>query len=143
MSGTSKSGKKRVPTATLKLTGQYREDRHGKRGDESVVSGKPRRPQRLKGAAATAWKHVVDATPDGIYGEQDTELLTAYAELWGAYCELWKEGEVSRALRVLERWLRIASDLGVGPISRCKLTIEKADDKEEALGDFLNSRRVS
>lgn len=135
----AKRGRPRKPSTELKLSGEYREDRHGNRADELVCSGKPVMPAGLTVSAAAAWRHLVEATPEGIYGEQDIELLTAYCQLWGRYVELNAAGDVITALKVLNSWLRLGCDLGVGPVNRCKLEIQKADDKQEALRDFLTA----
>ena len=117
------SGGQPKPTATLKLEGGYRDDRHGDRVDQVVVGDKPRKPQHLKGPAATAWKHLVETTPEGVYGEQDTEVLTAYCEAWGKYRAAADAGEDAKMWRALQHFIKLAGKVGAGPVDRTRLAI--------------------
>lgn len=117
--------------------GTYRENVHGALADHVQPSGKPVKPRGLKGRAATAWKHLVEATPEGVYGEQDTELLALYCQLWQEVEDYRKSGPVGTYLKFVEKFISIAARVGAGPIDRSRLKMKTKPEKEESLDDFM------
>lgn len=117
--------------------GTYRENVHGALADHVQPSGKPIKPRGLKGRAATAWKHLVDSTPEGVYGEQDTELLALYCQLWEDVHEQRVNGTFASYMKAVEKFISIAARVGAGPIDRSRLKMKSKPAKEESLDDFM------
>lgn len=125
-------GRPPKPTAELKLTGEYREDRHGHRKDTQVVTGKPRKPAILKGEAAKTWNRIVGKSPAGVYGEQDIDLLVQYCLACEKFLAAHAADDWDEAFKCIDKTVKLASKIGVGPIERTRLTIDENAKKKDA-----------
>lgn len=130
-------GRKRTPVEVLKLTGNYREDRHGDRAETYVANTAPKRPRGLGDQAKVAWRHLTRTTPAGVYGEQDAENMRIYCELWQMYCNARDDGDWEKQLKLVDRWLKVAGRLGVGPVERARLQLAARPEPKDDFDEFL------
>ena len=158
MAGTrGRSGRKRTPTETLKRRGSYRRDRHGQRDSEPKPTAKlPDRPRWLTGEARKEWERLGPLLAEkGLLTEWDRALFCTYCLEWKAYVTICRKlrplddytmvttngNHVQHPLvgvknRVFQNLVRIATEFGLSPSSRSKLSVEPVsteDDPQEKL----------
>ncbi len=81
-------GRKPQPTAKLKASGQYREDRHKRRDEPKVPSAKPSCPKQLSKEARKIWRaKCKELMAVGILTRLDREILAMYCQCWANYTE--------------------------------------------------------
>src|SRR5690242_9271523 len=74
----------RTPTEILKLRGAFRRNPSralARAGEPIAKAGIGQPPATLSGAAATAWRYLVDIAPAGALGDADRAYLEIAAEL--------------------------------------------------------------
>jgi len=127
-------GHNKKTVAELKMTGRYREDRHGDR-NEPRPKGEPRKPDWLTGVASDLWDRIV---PDLVEAKVATSwdqaaleiLCRSYAE-WRAADRLLRETEdiserykcmvmCTSAGKQLDRYL---AKFGLTPVDRRKIDV--------------------
>lgn len=81
-------GRKPQPTANLKASGQYREDRHNREGEPQVPSEKPSCPRHLSKAARKEWRRIcLQLSMAGILTRLDSVILQLYCECYADWLE--------------------------------------------------------
>ena len=133
-------GHNKKPTAILKMEGTFDPKVHGDRVDELVVGDKPNRPASLQGRAREAWDRIVKATPAGVYGVQDTDLLVMYCRTYEKYDAAYKADNLAAQTRYAEVIIRLAGKLGLGPIERARMTC-KPKPKKDSFENFSKKAR--
>lgn len=146
------AGRKPKPLSTLKLSGQYRADRHADRQN----APKPAKaetvcPKWLTGEAKRTWERLApELSRLGLLTKLD-HLLEAYCWEWSLYVSACKQlkdaagctetttngNEVQKALagirsRALANCLKIASEYGLTPSSRERLRAHPNDEPDLA-----------
>ncbi|MBN1807196.1 MAG: phage terminase small subunit P27 family [Sedimentisphaerales bacterium] len=154
----AKRGRSRKPTKRLKLHGTYREDR--RYVDEPTPEvGIPRRPKFLTGEARKEWERIAPLLAKmKCLTEWDRSLLTAYCFEWGLYVQLCRKvkfkdltmdtinsNKIQNPLltarnRALKNFKEIATEFGLTPSSRTRLSVSKADD-ENPFRAFMDRNR--
>ena len=119
-------GRPRKNTETLKITGAYREDRHGARRDDTVAKKRLRKPEELQGESARCWSMTVGSLPAGVFNDSDFPLLIAFCNIWAKYVEAREENSVSAMLKLADQLTRMACRLGLTPTDRSRLNIPEA-----------------
>lgn len=122
---------------TLKLHGTYRKDRHGNRNPPKVpIMKTPEPPAWLKDDARKLFfslsKQLVEA---GILTEMDTDYLAIYSALYIKGIERMTNGEDIRP----SYWgivRGMASDLGLTPQSRERLSVKPVKDEPNEFGNL-------
>lgn len=148
------------PTATLKLTGGYRADRHGDRTDDATdIPDVLECPDDLDEAAKAEWSRVVDVLgPLGLATSLDRAILTTYCVSWSRWREAEREiaqrglvVEGHRGVMVPNPMLRVARDardamnkaareLGMTPTARVGLDLPKKFEPN-ALDELMARRQ--
>ena len=138
-------GRPKTPTAKLKVTGQYRTDRHGDREHEPRPEGSPQKPKRLKGEAAEFWDRTVpDLASVGIAKRVDSEQLARMSEWHASYVEAL-ESDCDPYRRIVmkaccqKQFNAIASKFGLTPVDRAQLSVEPIR-KDDPFEQFLKAR---
>ena len=113
----------RTPTAVLKLAGNYRADRQGKRTDEqlALATGPPTKPRGMCKDARWWWKQTVESMPPGVYGKCDSALLHQACDWWCMYKEAQRRGDDVAMARATDRYVQLSSKLALGPVERTRL----------------------
>ncbi len=137
-------GRKPQPTAKLKASGQYREDRHDRRDEPKVNPSFPDCPGYLSRVAKQEWKRIcAELTAAGILTNLDRTILAMYCEsYWHFYrakTDLAKRGMVIKTKKgypIQNPYLAIynkawdqmktaCAELGLTPSSRTRIKVEK------------------
>ena len=124
----------------LKLTGQYRKDKHGDRCDAELTPGQPRMPKWIGSVEGKQlWRRVVPPLcKAGIAAQEDGDALAAmcwwYGEFRGAVkMEPVSLAEKERAINIARKsWdecLALMRRFGLTPSDRASLKIGKVDDR--------------
>jgi phage terminase small subunit len=117
-------------TAELRLAGTFRDDRHGERIDEIAATGRPRKPDWLKGEAGRAWDFVVSSMAPGVLAKADSLVLAGACEWWSEWREYRRkrisgEGDPYKLLVMAatawKQFMVCAAKLGLSPVDRTKL----------------------
>src|SRR5690242_7416039 len=86
MAGNKNSGRRRKPTAALKLHGTFNPSRNAERERELRADGSPIRPDGLSKEAAWLWDSIIESlAKQGVAKELDTAHCWSTCELWGLY----------------------------------------------------------
>jgi len=133
--GNETRGRKKKPTANLKLAGTFRKDRRN--NDEptpDVVI--PDMPKFLKGEARREWLRIAPLLAKRkCLTEWDRSMLAIYCQEWGKYVRLNKEFDTDvgmvnmlrESTTLLKNVTSIATQFGLTPSSRTSLSMGKAD----------------
>lgn len=126
----------RTPTAVLKLTGNYRPDRHAARSDEAIAlaSGNPVKPRGMNAAGKWWWKQTVESMPAGVYGKCDSALLHQAVDWWCQYQAAKDRGDDVAMARATDRYVALSSKLALGPVERTRLTFAEGEKPSEIMG---------
>lgn len=152
-------GRHATPTSKLKLTGAYRNDRHGDRGEPTHAPGVPSMPSVLTGYAAKEWDRIIGALDSSMLTKADRAMLAAYC----VAVSQWREsqeiidrdglllpghnGSLRRnpALMIqkqaMEVIVSVSARFGLTPADRARMKLgeKKGDDP---LADLLASRNA-
>lgn len=131
-------GRPPKPTASLKLHGGLRKDRHADRDREPQPEGDAIAVTKLSGAALDAWKHLHPRLTElGLATELDSHELVALCEWWSEYRK-WSDMTDANDYRRLvgmaaayKQFRTVASKFGLTPTDRVGLegTRPTADDE--------------
>jgi len=148
-----RSGKRPTPVSLLKLTGGYRQDRHGQNKEMDLPATIPAAPKFLKGAAIEKWNKLTGLLAKAkCVTELDEDVLASYCQEYKKYVEanskldslammLSKTSKntisVSALVRLSDRALnnmvRLFQEIGLSPAARRTLRLvtksEISDDK--------------
>jgi hypothetical protein len=133
-------------TAELKLHGNYREDRHGDRCDESMAIGEPQKPDDLEEIESWAWDIVIGGLLPAAKAQIDAPLLIGLCRWYARWCEYDRrmragEGdEYKNLVMAATAWKafeRCASRFGMSPADRAKLKLPASEKKADEFEDFL------
>lgn len=134
------------PVELLKLTGAYREDRHGDRDGVMSPEGDVQQPGNLDASGLRMWGVVRDKlAPCGFLTAADQPMVDLCCRLWGllqtavAAAQMDPMDKDARAAVVAytSQWLATAAKIGLSPSDRVKLapaTAKKKDDADEFFG---------
>ncbi len=123
-------GRPRKTTATLKLHGAFRADRHG--GGEPTPAGALKRPKFTDANAAWLWDtHARQFAANGASGG-DSALALSACEWWGMYRSMQDkirggDDDYRTFVKLSMAWKNFASaaaKLGLSPADRAKLRVE-------------------
>jgi P27 family predicted phage terminase small subunit len=134
------AGRPPKPTAELKRAGTYTASRHGAREDETVATGKPRKPSWCKGKQANwLWKEITHSLADGVLTAADTPILSAACRWW----ELWRrfderigngeDDEYRTTILAVTAWKQCdgcLTKLGMSPTERTRLHAIASEPKQ-------------
>jgi len=146
-----RSGRKRTSTATLKLRGTFRKDRHNVSAPEPE-SNAPAPPKWLTGAALEEWKRIVPLLlAENSLTHWDRAALVTYCEEWKLYVTCTQKLRMVRGLVVagsrkqktehpllrirekcFRRLMQVCAEFGMTPAARSRLNV-----KPESLDDPL------
>lgn len=145
MAGNHNSGRKRKPTATLKLYGTYQRSRHESRDDERLAVGAP---QKLVGMSVDG-RHIFDLVtktlPADVLSQLDGPMLAGTAEWFALYWSLyrtWRKAgscdseTLAMATAAWKNFVAGASHFGMSPTSRAKFQ-KAAQDSGNDMEKFL------
>lgn len=132
----------RKPTASHRLDGTYRDDRHGLRADDLFTHGEPEKPAWLDDDASWAWDTVVSFIPEPVRCELDVLLLAGMCDWWSKWRRFAKqvtsadEDEYKAVMKAAIAWKQFdkcASRFGLSPVDRARLNVRltEADDDEQ------------
>jgi phage terminase small subunit len=136
MPGTpGRSGRTRKSKAELKLSGNFREDRHADR-DGIKVAGAPVQPEGLDPDELWLWNQVVTQLPAGVLAQIDTAHLWAMCELWSLYrlaLVIAKAEPTDKEARVAvlgykKAWDSAAARCGLNPTDRLRLQLPQSEN---------------
>jgi phage terminase small subunit len=131
-----KTGRRPKPTASLKLHGTYREDRHAERADAAPPHGAPVKPSDLGEIESALWDQVVpDLTRRQLVGASETAELVSLCELWGLYRKTYALARVTptdKEVRcaVTAYWTafdRVASKFGLTSADKANIKAPKPE----------------
>lgn len=129
MAGNHNSGRKRKPTAELKLYGAFSQARHGRRADDLFPAGKPEKLIGMTAGGRKAFDLVVQHFPAGVLSPLDAPMLAGMAEwfalYWSIHRAMAKAGTVEPAMitaaQTAWRCFRDAAvQFGMSPSARAK-----------------------
>lgn len=131
------SGRRPKPLETLKITGQYRQDRHGQREIEDSATGKPIRPQWLSGEARKFWDRTVPLLVQmGIAKQIDSADLASMCQWWA----VWREhitqaaedpASLTAAVKAWSQFAPLADRFGMSPSARTKIAVPVAGKQDD------------
>ena len=133
-----KSGRKPTATASLKLHGGFRRDRHSGRADAAPPEGEPIKPQGFGPVESALWDQVVPILiRRKLVGTLDTAQLICMCRHYRHYvaCDLLLEGNpADKNLRVsaIAWWTafdRVASKFGLTSADLASLKVPAVDQK--------------
>lgn len=154
-----RSGRKPKPTAVLRLTGQFRPDRHNA-GEPDPPTAIPSPTKSLKGEALAEWDRITVLLAQAqCIAELDRSSLTAYCIEWARYIEannklrfggtLLSESTKGTKMphpllrvsdRALANMLRICQEFGLTPASRTRLDITAGQSSEDPLDTLIRKQ---
>lgn len=125
----------------LKMTGQFRADRHGEREASEVrlPSALPTKPEGLSEAASEHWDRIIEHIgKTGAVAEIDGEAIEMACRYWAnwqklmAICESDPLDRFARAnlMAYGDAWARLAAKLGLTPVDRMRLRVSKSEEKK-------------
>jgi len=153
-----KSGRKPKPIQMLKLTGNYRKDRHGDIPDPPV--GAPDKPKGLSRLASETWDRLIAALLEQkTIARSDFILLEAICREWGKYknfnnklrvirSDLTESTKGTKMLhplhrasdRALNNVVRLCQEFGLSAASRSRLNVEAAAGAEDPLEKLMREQ---
>lgn len=145
-----KRGRRPKSIDTLKLTGQYREDRHGNQ-ETPTPKGNPMRPRKFKGDAKKLWDAVVPQLIElRMATSLDQHSLESMCEWWQTYRDLVNEpladGILDRQRQLLSRktaydcFLKLAQKFGMNAVDRQGIRLPKEKEQANPFEAFLDSQ---
>jgi P27 family predicted phage terminase small subunit len=154
-----RSGRKPKPTAVLKLTGQYRPDRHEGTEPQPAV-GIPEPPKSLTGEALAEWDRITRLLVQvRCIAELDRSALAAYCIEWAKYIKANNRLRVINSLltestkgtrmphpllrvsdRALANMLRLCQEFGLTPAARSRLNVEAGQSSEDPLERLIREQ---
>jgi P27 family predicted phage terminase small subunit len=159
MAGNRNSGRHRKPAAKLKLLGEYREDRHGDRFDDSHLDSAVEKPEGMNSVAERFWDSVVPGLVEAGYVKAiDQPQLRGMCEWWARYitASTWLSHRQTRgaldgelkdveliakihgmAQKAWAAFSAVASRFGMTPSDRAKLAAEPKEEADEFDKDRL------
>ena len=129
-------GRKPKPTVLHVLEGTLKPERHAGRTDQRAT-GTPDKPTDLDAEANALWGM--------IQGELGTLTKRPAGPALAQFCRLWSRLRQAEQLfdidilevrsrdlylKLLAQWHKMASDFGLTPAARCKLTIPAKDEQD-------------
>lgn len=154
-----RSGRKPKPTNVLKLTGNYRPDRHGRIEPEPppVI---PKAPKYIRGIALAEWERITKLLAEvRCVTELDMAALAAYCIEYARYVNANNKLRVIRTmlsestkgtkmphplLRVADRafnnMIRLCQEFGLTPAARTRLDIKAISGVEDPLERLLRQQ---
>ena len=147
-------GRPKKPTATLKLAGTYRSDRHGGRAEPQPDPSMPERPKGLDAQGRKAWDRLApELHRVGLLTVLDRDLLASYCRFYSLAVECWrgakKDGPVvmvagkpqqnpyiGSAHKAEDMLRKLRRELGMTPSARAGLSVApppEGDDLESYL----------
>lgn len=136
-------GVKPVPTEILKMTGGYREDRHGNRADATPASGDPVMPRGLGKVGKKLWRRVISEHKQrGILGEVDSSALFACCSIWELLCAAMKEARAEPCNKDIRQavtayhasFCKASSAFGLSPADRANLKMSGKQQSQKKTG---------
>lgn len=154
-----RSGRRPKPTSVLKLTGQFRADRHNAGEPEPPITI-PEPPKCLKGESLAEWDRITVLLAEAkCIAEMDRATLTAYCLEWSRYVNANNKLRLANTLlaestkgtkmphpllrvsdRALANMLRICMEFGMTPASRSRLDISAGASNEDPLERLIREQ---
>ena len=151
------AGRKPTPTATLRLRGTYRNDRHGERLE--LPASVPNCPSFLGAEGKREWRRIVNSLKDvQLLTESDRAALALYCQAWDEFIgfdKVVKNGELVQQLQsgnhrinpavqaranAAMRVLKTCAELGFTPASRGRVvSTAKKKEKQNGKDRFFKS----
>lgn len=134
-------GRPPTPTASLRLHGGLRPERHADRDREPQPEGCAQQVCALEGAALDCWEYVVPRLIQlGLATELDSHELVAMCEWWGKYRFHMAQADDYRshnmAVASYKQFRVLASKFGMTPTDRVGLS-GAGPTKEDELADLI------
>lgn len=133
MGGNRNSGRPRKPTAKLKLHGNYREDRHGGRVDDTALAAIVQKPE-MAAIASAKWDELEPKlSAAGYLKDLDADCLRRYCEWWAVWLVVVKvvngpglldRQDVLIANCASKNLTELGARLGLSPTDRAKLSAD-------------------
>ncbi len=152
-------GPAQKPAQVLKLTGQFRKDRHS--DDVKPDNRRPRMPRTMSEESKRVWRYLVPRLLKlGVLTEIDGNALERYCRLWGEWRKLQaiidekghvysrkdRNGEVV-AIRTLPQvkvrdeiskdLLSLERQFGLTPSARTSIRLERDEKNDDPLADLM------
>jgi phage terminase small subunit len=128
-------------TEALKATGNYRENRHGKRDEiEQTFDGQPSLPPfvKLTPEERKVWRYVLKVLPPNILKATDSLALANLCKLWVQYSTIQTRAsdtgeykEVMKQATVYKHLERAMDKVGLSPTARAKIASTLASNVQE------------
>ena len=120
------------PVAIHMAEGTFRPCRHG--NTATAPSGRPSKPQRLKGAAAAYWRRVLDRLETiGVLATTDVEAIARYCETLAEYdaalIDLAKFGRLQLIKNDLGRVKCVMQSPCVGIVNKLRAELRRMEDE--------------
>lgn len=149
----SKPGRKKTPTAVLKIRGSWRAKT--RKSEPKPPRGKPDCPEILSEAAKEKWNQLIPILDDmGLLSKIDGDAIARYCESWARWADAIKwiheKGEfyplkddngnvkclqqfpqVGIANHMAEQMNRLAAQFGMTPSARAGLSVDPGTNKKE------------
>lgn len=147
-------GRNPKPTQSLKLSGTFREDRHGRRQEPKHASGLPEMPDGLAGRAAQEWQWLMGVIDQSLVQATDRALLASYCIavefLEESYKQIRNDGllvagsldqdrrhpSLMTYKQAVEVVSMVSGRFGFSPVDRTKVGAEIGESKDD-LAEFL------
>lgn len=133
-------GRPRKPTATLKLMGAFRNNRHAERENEPQPTGTPVAPAWLDETGLELWNRLVPKLiAIGVAKDFDNESLGSMCRWWSA----WRKADaalvengittagMNQSVAAWKQFSLLASKFGLTPVDRTKIAVEPKDDNQD------------
>ncbi|MAG14041.1 MAG: hypothetical protein CMN78_05545 [Spirochaetales bacterium] len=160
MSGNFSSGRHRKSDEEKHLIGTYRADRAAPALAIPENPITPRKPPEIQGHAAKFWRrHARDFAESGLLTPKNVEVFATLCRLWGVGEEMredveafgWIETAPPSGVRKIRaegrlwldlhtRFLNMAREFGLTPLSAQRLRLKKPEKKKDTLSDFMGGR---
>lgn len=143
-----KRGPAGKPLSLLKLEGRFREGEHGHRESQPIAHGTPVKPEGMSAEASAEWDQLLPKLmKSGLVGDLDAGMLQLCCETFVAAVKARDEmaGGESSARRdyvsLTQLYLQCATKLGLSPLDRSRITLDKPKDETPAgLSAFSRKR---
>lgn len=156
-----KTGRPRKPTALIKLHGTFRHDQRPE--SEPMPDAKiPEMPKFLKGEAKAEWNRLAPLLAEmKCLTDWDRSTLAAYCFEWGVYVSLCSKLKkineyvvttingnkihnplLSARNKALSNFKELATEFGLSPSSRTRLSVSEKKNENEFMKLFNRSKRV-
>lgn len=134
------TGRPPKPTSDHKLSGTYRDDRHGMRIDDLFTHGEPEKPAWLDDDALGAWDIVVGFMPEQIKSELDTLMLAGMCDWYSKWRRFSKQitasdqDEYKATMKAAIAWKQFekcAVKFGLSPVDRARLNVKLIEGSDD------------